>query len=54
MPPKADPIDTLTAGVDAYLAALPANEFDALVARVRDPEDQLDRDAARNFFGGNK
>lgn len=48
------PLDALTAGVEAYLAALPEKEFTDLVARVRDPEDQLDRDAARNFFGGNK
>lgn len=54
MAPKADPIDTLTAGVDAYLAALPANEFDALVARVRDPEDNAGRDWARQLFNKEK
>lgn len=37
-----NPTQILLAGIDAYLAALPANEFDDLVARTRDPEEPGD------------
>lgn len=49
-----DPTDSLVHGVENYLAALPAREFDALVAKVRDPEDEKNRDYARKLFGGRK
>lgn len=36
----ANPTDELIAGAEAYIAALPDSDFDALVARTREPTDK--------------
>ena len=56
--PAPDPIEQLVTGVDQYLSALSDEDFDAVVARTREPrtgdnadETSAARSTARKLFG---